>query len=73
MGPYEVTKSKRNDRYDVKKVADFEGPNATSTSCDYMKPWKRDDLSGTEDYVEWPNVEGQPERSEEEKSGVSPF
>ncbi|XP_053968268.1 uncharacterized protein K02A2.6-like [Anastrepha ludens] len=58
LGPYEVIRVKRNDKYDVKKAADFEGPNATSTSCDYMKPWKRDesDLSETDDIVEWPNV-----------------
>lgn len=45
MGPYEVTKVKRNDRYDVRKVGVHEGPNVTSTSADYMKSWS----SGSQD------------------------
>ena len=50
LGPYKVTKCKRNDRYEVKKAANFEGPINTSTSCDFMKPWKseEDDQSGSD-------------------------
>lgn len=40
LGPYKVTKVKRNNRYDVEKVADFDGPKKTSTSCDNMKLWR---------------------------------
>lgn len=55
LGPYEVTKAKRNDRYEVRKAAQGEGPNKTHTSADNMKLWKyaennEDDLSsGTDD------------------------
>ncbi|XP_037931375.1 uncharacterized protein LOC119666164 [Teleopsis dalmanni] len=40
VGPYKVTKVKRNGRYEVEKAANTEGPNNTSTSCDNMKLWK---------------------------------
>lgn len=40
LGPYEVTKVKRNGRYDVRKAADVEGPTNTSTSCGHMKLWR---------------------------------
>lgn len=33
-GPYEVSRLKRNGRYDVRKATDFEGPSNTFTSCD---------------------------------------
>lgn len=39
LGPYKVTKVKRNDRYDVEKIGEHEGPGITSTSVDNMKPW----------------------------------
>lgn len=39
LGPYEVTKVKRNDRYEVRKIGFGEGPIQTSTSADKMKPW----------------------------------
>lgn len=42
FGPYEVTKSKGNERYDVAKVGDHDGPGMTSTSADNMKPWSCD-------------------------------
>lgn len=42
MGPYEVTNIRGNDRYDVRKVGQHDGPNITSTSADYMKPWVDD-------------------------------
>lgn len=55
LGPYEVLKVKRNGRYDVRKAAQVEGPNVTTTSADHMKLWKyvenNEDLltSGTDD------------------------
>ncbi|XP_051864342.1 uncharacterized protein LOC127566354 [Drosophila albomicans] len=40
LGPYEITKTKGNGRYDVRKAADVEGPNITASSCDNMKLWR---------------------------------
>lgn len=39
LGPYEIVKVKRNNRYDVQKCGNQEGPSKTSTSADHMKPW----------------------------------
>lgn len=40
LGPYKVTKVKRNNRYDVEKIdSQAEGPNKTSTAADHMKAW----------------------------------
>lgn len=39
LGPYQVTVIKRNDRYGVEKIGEHEGPNATSSAADLMKPW----------------------------------
>ncbi|GFU83203.1 hypothetical protein TNCV_3738141 [Trichonephila clavipes] len=40
FGPYQVTKMKPHDRYDVgDMIGDHEGPNVTSASADQMKPW----------------------------------
>ncbi|GFW76899.1 transposon Tf2-11 polyprotein [Trichonephila clavipes] len=39
FGPYQVTKVKPHDRYDVAKIGDHEGPNVTSASADQMKSW----------------------------------
>ena len=41
-GPYEVTKVKSHDRYDVKKVGNHKGPINTSTAADHMKPLTKD-------------------------------
>lgn len=51
LGPYEVTKSKRNNRYTVKKVGNGEGPIDTTTSADLMKPWvsMEDGSSGSDE------------------------
>ncbi|GFW63080.1 transposon Tf2-9 polyprotein [Trichonephila clavipes] len=38
FGPYQVTKVKLHDRYDVAKIGDHEGPNVTSASADQMTP-----------------------------------
>lgn len=40
LGPYEVTKIRSNDRYEVRKVGCQEGPKVTSTAADYMKNWR---------------------------------
>lgn len=39
IGPYKITRVKRNGRYDVEKAADFKGPQVTSTSVDNIKLW----------------------------------
>ncbi|GFW71392.1 transposon Tf2-9 polyprotein [Trichonephila clavipes] len=39
FGPYQVTKVKPHDQYDMAKIGDHEGPNVTSVSADQMKPW----------------------------------
>lgn len=39
LGPYEVTKVKGNERYDVRKIGHHEGPVNTSTCAEYMKAW----------------------------------
>lgn len=39
LGPYQIIKALRNDRYVVRKIGDHEGPMETSTAADYMKPW----------------------------------
>lgn len=39
LGPYRVTKVKRNDRYDVIKEGNHEGPKITSTGVENMKRW----------------------------------
>ncbi|XP_036322092.1 uncharacterized protein LOC118736094 [Rhagoletis pomonella] len=53
LGPYKITRVKRNGRYDVQKVTTGEGPINTSTSCDNMKLWKyvedNEDLSSEAD------------------------
>ena len=40
-GPYKITQVLRGDRYLVQKIGQGEGPKATSTSVDFMKPWRR--------------------------------
>lgn len=39
FGPYEILKKLRNHRYVVRKVGGHDGPQQTSSSADYMKPW----------------------------------
>jgi predicted aspartyl protease len=41
LGPYSITRVLRGDRYLVQKVGQGEGPKATSTSVDFMKPWAK--------------------------------
>nr|XP_012143384.1 PREDICTED: uncharacterized protein LOC105662797 [Megachile rotundata] len=48
LGPYRVSRVKRNNRYEVIRIGDDEGPKITSTASDYMKPYL-DLSSGTED------------------------
>lgn len=41
-GPYEITKTMLNDRYEVRKEDDVtEGPRNTTTSADMLKPWSQ--------------------------------
>lgn len=45
LGPYQVTKLNRNDRYDVEKLnPNDEGPGNTSSAADHMKPWPEGQL-----------------------------
>ncbi|GFW33979.1 uncharacterized protein TNCV_286631 [Trichonephila clavipes] len=37
LGPYKVTKVNSKDRYEVKKVGQYEGPNSNTTSAYLMK------------------------------------
>lgn len=39
LGPYEIIKAMRNQRYLVQKVGEHEGPIQTTTSDDFIKPW----------------------------------
>ena len=39
LGPYEITQVNRNGRFKVRKAAECEGPNITTTSADNMKLW----------------------------------
>ncbi|EZA52504.1 hypothetical protein X777_08586 [Ooceraea biroi] len=48
LGPYERKKVLRNNRYLVYKVGEHEGPQQTSSSADYMKPWLRYESDETE-------------------------
>lgn len=43
LGPYEVTRVNRHDRYGVTKIGQHTGPNVTSTAADLMKPWANND------------------------------
>ncbi|CAK9813799.1 Pro-Pol polyprotein [Anthophora plagiata] len=49
LGPYEVTRELRHDRYLVRRVGDHEGPLQTSTSADHMKPWFINDSQNEDD------------------------
>lgn len=40
LGPYEVTRVLRNNRYEVHKIGSNDGPVNTSTAADRMKPWE---------------------------------
>ncbi|XP_076674658.1 uncharacterized protein LOC143372393 [Andrena cerasifolii] len=48
LGPYKVVKVKRNNRYEVVRIGESEGPGITSTAADYMKPYLGTS-SGSED------------------------
>jgi len=54
LGPYEIIKILRGDRYVVVKVGEHEGPRTTSTSADHMKRWLSpeyiSDEESSEDY-----------------------
>ena len=40
FGPYRITKVKENDRYDVEKVGDGDGPIHTNTEAEDITPWR---------------------------------
>lgn len=40
LGPYEVKKVNRKDRYEVEKLGHFEKSIKTTTSADNMKRWR---------------------------------
>lgn len=46
LGPYEIVRVLRNDRYNVRTVGEHEGPFQTSSAADYMKPWINDKDDG---------------------------
>ena len=52
LGPYQVSKVKPNDTYDVEKVGLFEGPRHTTSCAEYMQPWCTNDDSESEDEFE---------------------
>jgi len=39
LGPYQIMKVLRNDRYIVEKVGEHERPYETSTAAEYIKRW----------------------------------
>ncbi|CAK9802814.1 Transposon Tf2-6 polyprotein [Anthophora quadrimaculata] len=43
LGPYEIIRVLRNDRYIMVKVGDHEGPQQTSTAAEFIKPWINED------------------------------
>lgn len=49
LGPYEIIRVLRNDRYMVHKVGEHEGPQQTSTSADSMKAWLPNDSDSEEE------------------------
>jgi len=61
LGPYEISRILRNDRYLVRKVGDHEGPGQTSTAADHIKPWE----TYTESEDEEPGYEGAHSRANE--------
>lgn len=59
IGPYQIIRVLRNDRYVVRKVGEHEGPTETSTAVDSIKHW----LEYNSDYID-----SEDESSEEEES-----
>lgn len=58
LGPYNVIRVLRNDRYVVHKVGEHEGPLKTSTSADHMKPWVDFASDNSEEECEDDNIRG---------------
>lgn len=52
LGPYEVIKLLRGDRYIVMKVGEHEGPRTTSTSADHMKGWLSPECVSDEEFID---------------------
>lgn len=51
LGPYKISQVNGNNRYEVIRIGDGDGPKMTSTAADYMKPFSSpyDDSSETEE------------------------
>ncbi|KAK9694734.1 hypothetical protein QE152_g33329 [Popillia japonica] len=39
LGPYEITRVKPKDTYEVVKIGKCDGPISTTTCAEFMKPW----------------------------------
>lgn len=52
LGPYEIVKALRNNRYVVRKIGEHEGPMQTSTVADFIKPWMEYDMDDSEEESE---------------------
>ena len=52
LGPYKITEVVGNDRYEVERIGEGDGPEKTSCSADHLKPWRgfADDLDGDMDF-----------------------
>lgn len=49
LGPYQIIKMLRNDRYVVRKIGDHEGPIETATAADHIKSWLKNGDSCDDD------------------------
>ncbi|KYM98118.1 hypothetical protein ALC62_11184 [Cyphomyrmex costatus] len=49
LGPYEIIKILRGDRYVVAKIGEHEGPRTTSTSADHLKRWLMSEYASDND------------------------
>jgi len=63
LGPYQVKRVLRNDRYIVEKVGEGEGPRRTSTAVDHMKMWINfsEDLPNDENSITTSEARCQPD------------
>lgn len=69
LGPYRVSMTKSHDRYCVERAEKGEGPNNTTCSADYMKPWCTDPASGEETQEEDTDIEQALSEAETEQEG----
>ncbi|XP_050540370.1 uncharacterized protein LOC126905012 [Daktulosphaira vitifoliae] len=57
LGPYQITKRRGPDRYEMVKIGESEGPIRTSSGVDYMKPWSQIDTDDEEEMENCQSVE----------------